>query len=264
MKRILTTAFICITVLALAIVILVACSTAAQKNDETLLDGTLSSTEHLSPDTNGEDVIFPDPEGTEHTEEKTEPSTEKETEDQTEKETETEPEPEEKNLKFTSYGNGTCAVSGLGSYTDVYLIIPEKSPEGDVVISIDEKAFYGNTEIIAVFIPSTVMSIEDKAFGACTSLIYVLVDEKNKSFCDIEGVLYTKDGLKLILFPSANQSSEITISKNVQEICDMAFYSAPNLNKINYTGTLEDWSKIKIGEKNNGLYSAAISFATAN
>lgn len=259
MKKIFITAFICTVGLTLAITMLAACSTVLWSNDETLLDGTLSATEHLSPDTNEESVIFPDPEDT-----FAEDTTESETEQQTEKETETEPKPEEKSLKFTSNGNGTCSLSGIGSYADVYLIIPERSPEGDVVISIDEKAFYENTYIKAVYIPSTVMSIGEKAFGGCTSLIYVSVDEKNKSFCDLGGVLYTKDCTTLLHFPSANQSSEITISKDLRQICDMAFFSAPNLDKINYTGTLEDWGKIVIGEKNNGLYSASISFATAN
>ena len=261
MKKIFITAFLCIVGLTVAITMLAACSTVLWDSNETLLEGTLSATEHLSPDTDEESIIFPDPYDTD-----SEVITERETETEqpTEKETETEPKPEEKSLKFTSYGNGTCSLSGIGTYTDVYLTIPERSPDGDVVIDIDEKAFYENTYIKAVYIPSTVMSIGEKAFGGCASLIYVSVDEKNKSFCDLGGVLYSKDKTTLILFPSANQSSEITISKNLRKICDMAFFDTPNLDKIIYTGTLEDWGKIIIGEKNNGLYSASISFATVN
>ena len=259
MKRILKIVFCCTVTLTMAIAVLAACSTGIVMGDETLLEGTLNSTEHLSPDSDGESVIFPDPD--DETEEIT---TETPTQKETEVPTETETKEEEKVLKFTSYGNGTCTLSGMGTYTDVYLIIPERSPEGDVVICIDEKAFYENSEIKAVHIPSTVMSIGEKAFGGCTSLVYISVDRKNKSFCDVDGVLYSKDETKLILFPSSSQASEITIPKTVREICDMAFFNSPNLKKISYSGTLQDWSLINIGESNNGLYSASISFATAN
>ena len=91
------------------------------------------------------------------TEETTEATTETETEAETETETETEKAPEPivvKSLKFTSYGNGTCTVSGIGDITDPCVIIPERSPEGDIVTSIDAAAFYGNKTIKTVQIPS--------------------------------------------------------------------------------------------------------------
>ena len=260
MKKILLLAICTVMALTVGITMLAACSAGFLSGDETLLEGSLNSTEHLSPDSGEESIIFPDSNESENT--PTEAPTENNTEAPTESETEAKE--EKKLLKFTSFGNGTCSVGGIGSYTDVYLTIPEKSPEGDVVIYIDEKAFFENTDIKAVFIPSTVMSIGEKAFAGCTSLVYITVDGKNKSFCDIDGVLYSKDGSKLILFPAESLASEITISKNVREICDMAFFITPNLNGIRYAGTLQDWSNIKIGEKNNGLYSAAISFTTTN
>ncbi len=192
------------------------------------------------------------------TEAPTETQTEKatETETQTEEETETEP-----SLRYFSYGNGTCAVSGIGDIKDTYVIIPQKSPSGDIVTCIDSKAFYDNSDIIAVHIPSTVMSIGDKAFGGCSALVYISVDNANKSFTAVNGILYSKDKTKLILFPSANSSSELTISINVIEICDMAFFSTPNLKQINYGGTVKDWANIKVGEQNYGLYSASMTFS---
>ncbi len=230
--------------------------------------GTLEGEEHLSPGTGT--VVFPDPEKTEtETEEPTEPPTEKPTEPvteepTTEKPTETETEAETEpptSLKYTSYGNGTCAVSGIGNYPDVYVIIPEKSPEGDVVIAIADMAFFENTSIKAVQIPSTVMRVGNMAFGGCSSLIYISVDSNNMEFTDVDGILYSKDKTKLYIFPSANQAAEISISMRVTEIADMAFFSTPTLKQIKYGGTIQDWSKIKIGEKNYGIYGASIIFA---
>jgi hypothetical protein len=256
---------------------LISCSKANPPENESGSDtgsesGTLEGEEHLSPESGT--VTFPDAEKTETetetqtemptedpTQNPTEAPTETETEEiTTEKETEAETEPPT-SLKFTSYGNGTCAVSGIGNYPDVYVIIPQKSPEGDVVTAIDDRAFYDNTSIKAVQIPSTVMSVGKMAFGNCSSLIYISVDSENKMFTDVNGILYSKDKTKLYVFPAANQASEISLSVNLTEIADMAFFSTPSLKQIKYGGTLSDWSRVKIGEKNYGLYSASLSFA---
>ena len=235
--------------------------------DTEIESGELEGEEHLSPDTST--VFFPDAEKTEtetETEEPTEAPTSTPTEAPseeitTEPETETEP---PTSLKYTSYGNGTCGVSGIGNYPDAYVIIPEKSPEGDVVTAIEDKAFLDNSDIKAVHIPSTVMIVGKMAFGNCSSLIYISVDSENKMFTDENGILYSKDKTKLYAFPSANQASEISISAKLTEIADMAFLSTPSLKQIKYAGTLEDWSRIKVGEKNYGLYSASIIFAVMN
>ena len=36
-------------------------------------------------------------------------------------------------LKFTSNGDGTCSVSGIGTCTDTEIVIPPVSPMGDAV-----------------------------------------------------------------------------------------------------------------------------------
>lgn len=251
-------------IIAFSVTLFGSCSKNKQKGQEskgseesTLESGALSGEEHFSPPTESDSIIFIEDEETdEPTETKTEKPTEKETEEITEK-----PAEPIQSLRYLSYGNGTCTVSGIGSCTDMCVVIPERSPAGDIVTSIDEKAFFENKEIKAVQIPSTVTSIGRMAFGGCTSLVYISVDRDNKAFTDVNGVLYSKDKTTLILFPSANQAPDISISVSVEEICDMAFYNCPSLKSIKYGGTLNDWSEMKIGENNYGLYSASISFA---
>ena len=229
--------------------------------------GTLSVSEHLSAEPNETDTLTETEKPTEkpteaHTQEQTqtEKLTDAPTEKPTEKVTEAETEPPV-SLKYISNGNGTCSVAGIGNYTDAYVIIPEKSPAGDVVTSIDDKAFFENSKIKAIQIPSTVMSIGDMAFGGCSALVYISVDQNNKVYTDLGGVLYSKDKARLICFPSASGAAEIFISVNVTEISAMAFYSTPSLKSIKYGGTLTDWNKIKIGDKNYGIYAASLSFA---
>ncbi len=264
-------------ILALSLSLLAACSDSGDGEDESASDtsfesGTLDGGEHLAGGSESTSVVFPDRTESESptdepaeepTELPTEPITEPITEPATEEPTEAETEPPV-SLKYLSYGNGTCAVTGIGSYPDVYVIIPERSPSGDVVTAIEDRAFFENTSIKAVHIPSTVMRVGKNAFGGCSSLIYISVDTENMIFTDVDGILYSKDKTKLLVFPSANQASEIYISASVTEISDMAFFSTPSLKQIKYGGTLNDWSKIKIGEKNYGIYSASMTFANAD
>ncbi len=190
----------------------------------------------------------------------TEKATEIETEVITEQEAskETEPPVPEKSLEFISYGNGTCAVSGIGSYSDLFIVIPERSPQGDVVTSIEDNAFLGNSEIKAIEIPSTVSHIGTMALGNCVSLVYISVDSNNKSYTDIDGVLYSKDGSALIVYPAACGATTLTLSKSVVSIAAMAFYGCDTLQIIQYEGSLSDWSKISIGDMNYGLYTASV------
>ena len=195
-----------------------------------------------------------------HTKDVTEDVTEEKTEAPTERITEKAPETiVQRTLKFTSFGNGTCSVSGIGSCDDLCVVIPERSPDGDIVTSIDDMAFYGNEEIKTVQIPSTVSRIGSRAFGSCISLVYISVDSKNKSFCDIDGVLYSADMTMLIHYPASSAASSIDISSKVKRIEDMAFYNCASLKTICYEGSLSDWGKIDIGELNYGLFTASIS-----
>ncbi len=167
--------------------------------------------------------------------------------------------PREKSLAFTSNGNGTCTVTGLGDITDSCIIIPEKSPDGEVVTGIGDKAFYGNISINAVQIPSTVTHIGNMAFGGCTSLIYISVNKDNKSFTDVNGILFSADMEKLIHYPALKGDDTLTLQGTLTSILDMAFYNCSALKYINFDGTMSEWASVRIGELNYGLFAVAVS-----
>lgn len=195
------------------------------------------------------------------TEEPTEEPTEAPTETEEPTEAETEP---PVSLEYRSFGNGTCCVVGIGTSTDVCVVIPERSPSGDIVTAIEDKAFYRNEKIKAVQISSTVTSIGEMAFGGCSSLVYVSVDDGNRAYCDVDGILYSLDKSVIVAYPSASGARELTISVHVTEIAPMAFYGCDNLTTINYTGTVADWGNIDIGDYNYGLFTASINCADYN
>ena len=73
-------------------------------------------------------------------------------------------------LEYTSNGDGTCYVSGIGSCTDAEIVIPETSPEGWRVVAIGSEAFKDYTSITSIYIPYTVTKIGIRAFNNCTNL----------------------------------------------------------------------------------------------
>lgn len=235
-----------VLILAIALIVVICITSCAQGKDENTENTTLSPVEDVTESGTFKDgeYLSPSPE---------------ETEKEIETEKETEAKPSVRSLKFISFGNGTCTVAGIGSCTDSCIVIPERSPDGDIVTSVEEMAFYGNTDIKAIQIPSTVTSIGSKAFGGCSSLVYISVDKNNKAFCDIDGILYSADKKTLILFPSSCGSASVELSSSLRAIADMAFYGCDELKTIYYSGSLADWGRLDIGEMNYGLYTASIS-----
>lgn len=80
-------------------------------------------------------------------------------------------------LDFTSNGDGTCYVSGIGACTDTDIRIPLVSPQGDSVTGISKQAFYGYTGLTAVTIPDSVTSIGEGAFEYCEGLTSINIPD---------------------------------------------------------------------------------------
>ncbi|MBE6694796.1 MAG: hypothetical protein E7589_08530 [Ruminococcaceae bacterium] len=168
-----------------------------------------------------------------------------------------------KGLAYISLGNGTCTVSGIGSCTDTCVVIPRTNPNGEIVVSISDKAFFGSSVISAVFLPSSIASIGNMAFAACPALAYFSVDAGNLAYRDVAGVLYTADGTTIISYPAAKSSASVTIPASVRNIADMAFYGCTKLQTVAYAGTLAQWQQISVGSGNNSLIGLNIQYQSS-
>lgn len=62
------------------------------------------------------------------------------------------------------------------------------------------------------------------------------VDENNQYYKDIDGVLFSKDGTRLVCYPSNKPGREYEIPEGVTKIDELAFYS--------YTGVEKDYLKV--------------------
>ncbi len=163
-------------------------------------------------------------------------------------------------LQFRSRGDGTCILIGISPTADACVVIPAYAESGDRVTEIAPRAFFGNTTITAVQIPATVSVIGTLAFSACENLMYLSVSPDNPAFCDVGGVLYTKDRSTLLLYPPHRAGGIAEIGVETLGVADMAFYGCVYLSSIQYAGSAEAWEAIAIGSKNYSLTAAAKEF----
>ena len=164
-------------------------------------------------------------------------------------------------LIFVSNRDGTCTLAGIGTYADPFIIIPSQSPLGDTVTAIASRALMGCEFATAIQIPETVEQIGEQAFSGCSNLLYVAVNKYNPYYKDVDGVLYTAAGDRLILYPPMHTGNTVYLPSSVTEIADTAFYQCAYLSTVRYEGTAEEWHLIKIGAKNYSLTAASVIFS---
>ena len=145
----------------------------------------------------------------------------------------------------TSIGNN--AFSGCTSLETV--TIPAS------VTYVRDSAFYGCTSLKSVTIPESVTYIGGYAFAECYSLKYadipanvsgigaspfcncrslenINIDEANKWYTTVDGVLYNKDKTELINYPAGKKDSSYVIPEGIRTIREKAFYGCLNLCEL--------------------------------
>lgn len=101
----------------------------------------------------------------------------------------------------------------------------------DGVYRIGDSAFCGCCELKKIDIPTSVREIGKRAFEDCGKLVSINVDRNNKTFCDIDGVLFNKDQDILIDFPYA-RSGDYDVPDGVRKIGDNAFAGCEDLDEV--------------------------------
>lgn len=69
-------------------------------------------------------------------------------------------------LEFALQEDGTYFVSGIGTCTDIHLVVPSEH-EGKTVTGIATKAFQSNGKLRSVYFPDSVKTVGDAAFKSC-------------------------------------------------------------------------------------------------
>lgn len=134
----------------------------------------------------------------------------------------------------------------------------EKSDNGLYYVAVDEDedGIYDFTRITgcsssstSLLIPKSiddlvVREIADDAFADSTSLISIDVNSQNSYFSADDGVLFNKNGTKLIRYPSSKAATSYSIPSSVTEVADNAFAHCTKMEYVKIPDTVT-----KIGER---------------
>ena len=144
-------------------------------------------------------------------------------------------------LKFTSNGDGTCYVSGIGTCTDTDVVIPSEY-NGMAVTGIGYQAFYNCSGLTSVTIPDSVTSIGIDAFFNCSGLTSVTIPDSvtsigNSAFYNCSGLTSVTigDGVTSIgraAFSYCTGLTSITIPNSMTSIGNNAFSDCSGLTSI--------------------------------
>jgi hypothetical protein len=124
-----------------------------------------------------------------------------------------------------------ASVTSIGDYAFYGTsLISITIPTG--VISMGESAFAECRSIRNVTIPSSVTSIGERAFFNCTSLTSITVDNQNRAYLSVDGILFNKNRTILIRYPEGKQETSYTIPSSVTSIGSLSFSYCSSLTSI--------------------------------
>ena len=161
-------------------------------------------------------------------------------------------------------------------------LVMYNGPGGDIAIPdgvqyILDEAFYGRSDVTGIFIPDSLISVFSargfpyfvSPLSDCTSLINITVSKDHPTYSSKEGVLFSKDGAELVLFPSGRSGSyaipggvkyvrvepygivspfscegltSISIPDSVEEMSWAPFADCPQLKEINVNSGNRNYS----------------------
>ena len=118
---------------------------------------------------------------------------------------------------------------GFRAFSRCFSLTSVTFQEGVKVISGD--AFENCESLTGVVIPNSVTLIGSGAFADCINLNTISVSSDNSSYCDIDGVLFSKDRTMIHTFP-AGKSGEYSIPDSVSNIGFYAFKGCSSLTNV--------------------------------
>ena len=99
--------------------------------------------------------------------------------------------------------------------------------------NLNDIQFYFDSNLFSsVTLPDNVETIEDEAFQGCLNLKEIKVSPNNTHFKSVDGVLYSADESKIIVYPALLSKKSFTIPASVNQIGNCLFAAAYSLENI--------------------------------
>ncbi len=111
-------------------------------------------------------------------------------------------------------------------------------PEG--VTSIWDGAFSSCRSLATVTLPSSVRELDGEVFNFSYALTDINVDSGNPSYTSADGVVFSKDMTKLIVYPAGKTASSYAVPSTVTIIGKSAFRTCRNLTSITLPDGITD------------------------
>lgn len=205
------------------------------------------------------------------------------------------PDVTEGGVLFISNGDGTCKVKGADKTWEGVIIVPERSPYGDVVTTVVAGGFKDFSGITSVTLPDTVTVIKKCAFQNCGALQHIDLPAEVTEFgsalfdrCgELESVVLPKglaeipamtfqtcvslqsvvaqEGVTSIganAFNGARSLETLTLPAGLRSIGSAAFMNCCGLRTIYYGGDRAEWKAVEVHSYENAhLGHADVVFA---
>lgn len=156
---------------------------------------------------------------------------------------------------FTEKEDGSLELASFINVNKEKELKIEVGTDSKTISSLGDYPFKWDTYIETVYIGKDVNDLEGKEFFNLRALKKIVVDENNPNYCDIDGVLYTKDKTTLLCCPAAYDKGDtyvvpstvakisrsafcysdletIYLPEGLKEIDDLAFLKATKLKNI--------------------------------
>lgn len=142
-------------------------------------------------------------------------------------------------FEFESNDDGTCTIVGIGICTDKDIVIPEKSPDGDIVTLIGEYAFMNIKDIDSVTLLNYIYEVDERAFqyGEFTTLNIIggspVFRESAFSSCEyLASISFTSCNVQAdkYAFYSCGKGADVTFSNCTGVINENAFQYSDLIN----------------------------------
>ena len=105
---------------------------------------------------------------------------------------------------------------------------------------IKNSTFYNCNSLENVNIPSNIEKIEQRVFAHCNKLQTITVSQENQFYKSQDGVVFDKDGKKIIIYPAGKKDSSYSIPDGITSIEAYAFAGDGALRKLIVPGSVKE------------------------